>query len=137
MFQRGRLGEVPLTAATAPQYYEEPAEYVYEVSLTALQALVDQSRFVDSDADFMWMAVKGNATGDYSVRFRMPNGRYIQNAQVNADNAIGTAQFPVPVGAVAVPVPAAGRIGIDITDLSNAPNTVQLVFMGVRRYPVR
>jgi hypothetical protein len=31
-------------------------------------------------------------------------------------------------------IPAGGRIGIDIQDLSAAPNTVQLAFRGVKRY---
>jgi hypothetical protein len=30
--------------------------------------------------------------------------------------------------------PGGGRIGIDINDLSAAPNTIQLTFRGVKRY---
>jgi len=113
--------------------YEEPAVYVLEVQLSANQQRVDVPLFVDADSDFLWEALAGTSTGAYTIRVRLPNGRYMSNAAVRNANAVGTAQFPVPV-LPAVLVPAGNRIGFDLQDLSGASNTIQLVLIGRRRY---
>ncbi len=109
---------------------------MFDRTLLANQALTDLSLTIDGDSDFVLMAVKGSSTGAYNIRVRLPNARYMQSAQVQNANFVGTAQFPVPI-VPAVVIGAAGRLGIDITDTSGVQNIIQLVFVGVRRYQVR
>ncbi len=135
-YGRRGLGEAPVTLpAPEQQFHEEPFEYVFNRVLQANEELVDLAQFIDADADFVLMALKGSQTGAYEIRFQLPNGRYRSSARIRNANAVGTAQFPVPVFP-AIVLPAGGKVGIDIKDLSNAQNTVQLVFVGVKRFRV-
>jgi len=108
--------------------YDEFGIQVYDKILTANQELIDQA-----DADFIWTKLAGNSTGIYEIRFRLPGGRYMSNSRIRNANLIGTAQFGVPVYPY-VFIPAAGKIGIDIKDLSAAGNTVQICLIGWRRF---
>lgn len=130
-----RLGEVPLTAQPARHFYDEPCLQPFDRVLTASQVLNDLSQFFPKDADFIWTGLAGSQTGAYSIQLMLPNGHLMSSAQIRNANIIGTAQFPVPIFP-AVRVPAGGRIGINITDLSGSTNTVQIVFIGFLRYPI-
>jgi hypothetical protein len=128
------LGNVaPQAMPVEPRYYDEPSVYVFQRTLAANQSLTDLSQLFDGDSLFLWMGVYGSQTGAYSIRFRSPNGRYLSSALLRNVNAIGTAQFPVPIFP-ALPVPISGKIGIDITDLSGAANSVEICFAGVKRF---
>lgn len=122
-----------LGQSQSANFYEEPASYVLDLSLTAGQERLDVPLFVESDSEFIWEALAGTSTGAYQIRIRLPNGRYMSNAAVRNANAVGTAQFPVPV-IPAVTVPAGGRLGFDVRDLSGSANTVQLVLIGRKRF---
>lgn len=111
----------------------EAGFYPYQVTLTASQALTDQSVIIDSDSDFLVLALAGTQTGNYRMNFKSGNGRYVAQSQLRNANIVGTGQFPVPLPKPLL-VPARGRLGIDITDLSVASNTVELVFIGIRLY---
>lgn len=112
---------------------ERPFDYAYQVTLTALQPLSDQTLSINGDADFIIRALCGYSTGAYSIRLRDAEGRYMSSAQIRNTNLVGTRQWPTPMFPELV-VPKNSRIGIDITDLSNAGNTVELVFVGVKRF---
>jgi hypothetical protein len=120
-------------AAAASQYVEEPCFYVYQVALTANQALRDQAVPVDRDADFMLTGIHGTSTSTYTINFRLPSGRQFANTQLHNVNLVGTAAEPALVGPA--PVYAAGSVGpaLDITDTSGAGNTVEIIFSGIRR----
>ena len=131
------LGYSPVTPAAAGANnqagYDEFGIQVYDKILTANQELIDQAVIIDADADFIWTKLAGNSTGIYEIRFRLPGGRYMSNSRIRNANLIGTAQFGVPVYPY-VFIPAAGKIGIDIKDLSAAGNTVQICLIGWRRF---
>jgi hypothetical protein len=133
-FIRG-LGEVALTPPPAQAYYDEPCLEPFDRTLTGNQAVQNLAQYFSKDADFIWTGVAGSQTAAYSVKFTLPNGRELSSAQIRNANIVGTAQFPVPIFP-AVRVPAGGSIGIALTDLSGSSNTIQLVFIGFRRYPV-
>jgi hypothetical protein len=125
---------------TPPSYTEEPAAYVVNIVLTANQALQRVPVPIDRDSDFLLIGVNGTCTALYSFNVRMPSGRLYASSQINcapqgnaANNFIGTPNQPTTFG----PPPnyRAGGVGpeLDLTDLSGATNTVQLVFQGVRR----
>ncbi len=125
-----RLGEAPLPPAPpAQEFYEEPAEYVIDLSLSAGQELKDQYLQIDGDADFIWLATKGTKTGNYLLQFRLPSGRWLSNAPVRDANEVGTAQFPVPI-VPAVVLPASARLNYYVKDLSGAANAIQIVLVG-------
>jgi len=121
--------------AQTGQYSEEAGIYPYQITLTAHQSLVDQSVIIDGNSDFVLFAIYGTSTGGYTVRVRNGNSRFICSAMLQSVNFVGTAQFPVPLSKPFI-IPATGRIGIDITDTSNAANNIELCFAGIRRYQV-
>ena len=122
--------------AAGVQYHLEPAIYVYDVALLASQQLLSQPRGIDGDSDFEWLALAGTSTGTFDVNVQLASGRRIANAWVNSVNIVGTAQFPVALPVAAL-FPRSGAINIDIRDTSGAPNTVQLIFIGRKLFPVR
>jgi len=131
------LGEAAVTQdpQATQQFYDEPASYPFDVTLTANQALKDLSQFFDRDSDFYWTGLVGTQTGAYNLRLQLPSGRFLSSAPVKNTNLVGTAQFPVPIFP-AVRVPGGGKIGIEVTDTSGAGNTIQLVFIGIRRFRI-
>lgn len=148
MFPRYGLGEAPIEQQQAPPDSlfnelraeagpsEEVSYYVWKRSLTALQAAPDLAQFIDGDSDFLLTAIYGRSTSTFTLNIRDASGRLIYSAEADSRNVIGTAQFPVPLRP-ALWYPAAGKIGISITDTSNAANEVEIVFAGIRRFKTR
>lgn len=137
------LGEVNLLQEpvftdqqTQEQYYVEAGAEPFDVVLTAKEIKKDLAQYFAGDSTFLWTGLAGTQTGTYRVQFTLPDNRQLSSAPINNSNVIGTAQFPVPIWP-AVRIPAKGKIGLYIEDLSNAGNTVQIVFLGVRLYKLR
>jgi hypothetical protein len=121
---------------TSPQgapYPDQSYDIPFNITLTASQA-VQTSQIIERDADFVWRGVILNGqTGIYQVQFDI-NGWYrLSNGQVLNANLQSDPSAPYPIFPE-LTVPAGGRIGIFITDLSAAPNTIQIVFRGVKRF---
>ncbi len=116
-----------------PQFTEEPAQYIFNYTLTALQPVTRIPVNIDRDSDFMLTGINGSSTGTYTLNVRLPSGRLIGSAQVNNTNFIGAANQPTAIGPP--PIYRAGSTGpeVDLTDTSNAGNTIQIVFSGIRR----
>lgn len=116
-------------------WYDINFDNVYEVTLEADQMLRDQQMAVDTDADFCWRAFQVvSNTGSFSIRFSDSQGYYLSNGMLlSATFFVGDLAVLYPVFPEVV-IPAGGRVGIDIQDLSGAENTVQLLFRGVKRY---
>lgn len=116
----------------APDVVEAPFDYIYDVVLTANQSLVDQTVSVDVDSDFelrgVLLAVN---TGTFSMRWSDGQGYYVQSQELLDGNFSALTPYPSFPSLVIV---AGGRIGVDITDLSAAGNTIQIVFRGVKVY---
>lgn len=123
------IGEVPLTQQAQQPAYEEPHAIPYDVTLSGSQELLQQGVFIDSDGDFILKGIVGSQSGAYSIRFRLPSGRYWPNGYVKNTNLIGTAQFPVPVEPNVV-FPAGSKVAIDIKDTSGSSNTIQILLIG-------
>jgi hypothetical protein len=128
------MSSSPQTPGTpAAQFVEEPANYIFNITLSANQVLTRVPVNIDRDSDFLWTGLNGSRTGAYSLNSRLPSGRQIGSANVNDTNLVGTANQPTAIGPP--PLYRAGSTGpeLDLTDLSGAPNTIQLVFSGIRR----
>lgn len=124
-----------MTPSNQPQatYVEEPAQYIFNLTLTASQALQRVPVNIDRDSDFLWTGINGSSTGTYTLNVRLPSGRLICSQQINNTNFIGTPNVPTPIGPP--PIYRAGSTGpeLDLTDTSGQSNTLQLVFSGIRR----
>lgn len=117
-------------------YVDAAFSYVYDVVLQALQALQNQSLVTTNDADFLWAAtIISFATGAFNVRFADSTGYWISNSMVASANILGDPSSPDPLFPSLI-IPAGGRIAIDITDTSNAVNTIQIRFVGLKRYRI-
>jgi hypothetical protein len=104
-------------------------------ALTALQAIFDQVT-LDTDADFLLRAVfVASATGVFSIRWADSQNYYLANARILSTNLPGDASSPYPWMPEQY-YPAGGRIPIDLADVSNAGNTIQFIFRGVKRFRV-
>lgn len=116
-------------------YRDQCFDYLLDVVLTASQALSTQVS-INNDSDFVWRAVvNATSTGLFSVRFSDSDFYFLSNAPIVSTNLQGDAASPYPILPEIV-IPSGGRIGVDITDLSVAGNTIQLLFRGVKRYAV-
>lgn len=123
-----------VTDASPEGYTDVDFTYPYDVSLTANQKLSDQTVATTNDADFAWRAIViGLATGAFSIRFSDSQGYYLSNGFVASANIVADAASPWPVFPEII-IPAGGRIGIDIQDISGQSNTIQIAFRGVKRY---
>lgn len=119
--------------APQPVYVEEPAQYIFNITLTGSQALTNVPVNIDRDSDFLLTGINGSSTGAYSLNFRLPSGRLICNQQIRNTNFIGTANQPTAIGPP--PIYRAGSTGpqLDLTELTTSSNTLQIVFSGIRR----
>lgn len=131
-----RLGEAAITPPAQQAYYEEPAAIVLDITLSASQARNGVGVFVDGDGDFRLEAISGSSTGAYSLRFKTPREKNFPDSQARNSNLVGTAAFPFPLPAP-MTYPAGAKISFDLTDLSGASNTVQLVLIGYKLFRVR
>jgi hypothetical protein len=121
--------------ASPAGYQDQSYDYVYDVTLAANQRLQDEVA-VANDADFVLRAIVVNVnTGNFSIQISDAQWYQLSNAPVLNGNIQGDPSSPYPVFNELV-FPAGGRIAILITDISAAPNTIQILFRGVKRYRV-
>ncbi|MBK8200733.1 MAG: hypothetical protein IPK75_20545 [Acidobacteria bacterium] len=126
----------------------EPGEerfftYIYQVTLTALQVLLNQRIVTNGDADFRIKLNTRTATGGFRIRLFNNEGQYYSssgeggtNDRVRDSLIFGDGSLPF----IVVPhifIPKGGSIGFDLEDVSNANNTIQLAFSGAKVYPPR
>ena len=118
-----------------PGFYDRDCGYVYNVTLSAGQALQQQPVTIDTDSDFVLRCVAAQYTGPFAFRLIDASGSYL------SDNYIGSFVFNGNSGLSApwtvwpdMFFPAGSQIKIDITDQSGANNPIQIVFRGVKRY---
>lgn len=122
-------------ADSSPEgFVDVPFNYTYNNTLTALQAL-NQEVVSIFNADFVWRGLIFSATGLFSVQFQDGYGYYLSTGQIFSSNMANTPGDPWPVFPE-VFYPAGGRVYLNITDLSNAQNVIQLLFVGVNRYKI-
>ncbi len=119
--------------ASPPGCLDVSFNYVYPISLTALQTLTGQTVSILPDADFVWRGLLFTSTGTFSVRFQDGQQYYISSDFVFSQCLSNEAGDPFPVFPE-VFYPAGGRIVLDIQDTSNAGNTGQIIFVGANRY---
>jgi hypothetical protein len=137
--QGGRPFQCPNCGGTGvnQQVFRVPFDYVWpSIVLTALQKGLPATLQIDQDSDFEWIWVVGDRTGAYSIQLRDGStGRTLSNNAVNDDNFAGTAQLPFPLVEPYL-IARSTVMTASVNDLSNAGNTIQLVFRGYKLFPV-
>ena len=124
-----------LLDASPAGYADIAYDYVYDVALTANQILLDQQP-LDNDADFVLRGIGVNYyTGAFAVRWADSTSYWFSNARIYYLNIINSAASPYPIWPEII-MPAGGRIMIDLQDYSAAPNTIEIVFRGIKRFKV-
>ena len=129
------VGVQGVNDASPDGYYDASFSYVYNVALSASQELIGQTVSIFSEADFCFRGLIFTSTGLFGVRFQDGQGYYMDSGFVYSTNYPNNPGDPFP-WLPEVVYPASGRIWIDIEDLSAAPNTVQIVFVGANRWKV-
>jgi hypothetical protein len=119
----------------APEgYVDVPFIVPFDTVLTASQDNPNLAQVVPTDADFIWRATIANVqTGEYSFQFADSQGYQFSSGLVHRINLSATAIAPSANGHEII-IPAGGQIGIHLKDLSAAGNTIQILFLGVKRY---
>ncbi len=120
----------------SPQGYQDvDFGYVHDAVLTALLRRVDQIP-IHNDSDFAWRGIVINvATGPFTVRFSDSQWYFLSSGPILSANLQGDASSPYVIFPELV-IPAGGRVDVELTDTSGAPNTIQLLLRGVKRYRV-
>jgi len=120
--------------ATPEGYVDVDFKIPFDITLTAFQELPNLARDVPTDADFIWRATIANLqTGAYSVKFKDSQGYEFSNGLIHYINLSASAIAP-SVNGHEIVIPAGGQIGIHILDLSGFGNTIEILFLGVKRY---
>jgi hypothetical protein len=124
----------PSASANQPQYVEEPVVYVFLIALNALQALQRVPVPIDRDSDFLWTGLNGSSTGSYTLNITLPSGRYLCSSNIQNGNLVSpAANQPSAIGPPAIYRAGSSGPMLDLTDTSNAGNTIELAFSGIRR----
>jgi hypothetical protein len=121
-------------------YEDRPFEYVYNPptgALTALQIINPDSLAIQTDADF-WLAgwYLSQYTGSFQLQLLDSTGYQLQSGLINSAAISQVASDPT-VLSPAHPFPAGSKIQIIIQDLSDAPNALQIVFKGWKRFRIQ
>jgi hypothetical protein len=121
----------PPSAPVAPEFIDVPYEYSYSTILGPHETLRDDFIFIRADADFLMQGIAiGRCSAPFLFRLADSEGRYLSHSLINSDYLAGV-PFPlVP----SLKFPAAGRIGIDVTETSGVENGIEIRFQGVKRY---
>lgn len=113
--------------------------YPYDVTLNpnalaAGQTLSDVIK-TNTDADFHMTAIVINVQTSiqYSFRLNVNGVYYLSSGQILAANLAGDPSAPPPVLGKFV-IPRGADLNIDLTDLSGAANTIEILFRGIKKY---
>lgn len=108
----------------------EPYFNVFSFTLTASQALNNQAADLKLPWDFYVYGIARQSTGTFSFLLKGSGGGvFFGNAQVRSD-ALWSANEPVLWLRRPFKIAALASLSIDLTDLSAAGNTGQIIFVG-------
>lgn len=122
----------PLQGIAAPRGGDS-ADYVVDVVLSAneqRQVTID----IDPASNFFARAVLVPAqTGSFKFRWADSQQYWSSNARVDSRAYSSDPAAPTPIFPE-MPIPANGRILLDLEDTSAAGNSIQLVFRGAKQF---
>jgi hypothetical protein len=121
---------IPKTNGKRTGWFQLVTDKVLTASEGPTQVLVK----VDADADFLVRKLVATSTGAFTAKLADAgtNDYWSDQAQDNA-NLFGTAQYPLILPKPKL-VKAMGSLLVEMTDLSVASNTIQIVAEGIKVY---
>lgn len=115
-------------------FVDRPFWYTYDKTLTALQAVQSDSVPIQTDSEFYLRGIFVSAsTGSFTFRFSDSNNYYFSDTQLSSLSYSTFAGQPTII-LPEVWYPPGSKLSIDITDTSNAGNTIEIIFLGIKRY---
>lgn len=136
-----RLGSSPYASPAANgireaawKYEPKAFDYVFDITLGASQTGSFQQG-IHTDSDFAWRGLVINSTGAFSVQFSDSDWFDLSSGQLLSNVIQGDPSSPYPIFPEII-IPAGGRIGMEVTELSGAQNVIQFLFRGAKRFPV-
>lgn len=120
-------------------FVDQAFTYVYDVTLTASQALTGAVVSLDRDADFLLEALQlvKCTSGNFTFKLYDNQGQQFSNAPLYGGVLqSGSSFIPFPFIPARI-FAAGGSIKLDLTDYSGASNTIQLAFRGIKRKALR
>jgi hypothetical protein len=123
-------------AATARAYYEEDEDpgFLEAAGRDRQPGRPGRSTWTRRTIS-SFSASPASSDGAYQVNFKDPGKREIYSSPASNVNAVGTGQFPVP-WLHGMTYPAGGQIGITLINKNGGTNNVELILIGVARYPI-
>lgn len=110
-------------------------KYAMPPTQVAGNAVLNTAIVINADADFQAIWLIANSTGAFNCIFSDGStGRQFMSTAVRNTNLFGTAQNPFPMLPPYV-FKRQGSIILQLTDVSGAPNTIQVVFSGKKIFP--
>lgn len=108
--------------------------YPYDKTLLASTGISDTIK-TNTDADFHMTAIIINVYTSIKFSFRLNvNGvYYLSSSQILAANLNGDPSAPTPVMGKFI-IPRGADLNIDLTELSGADNSIELLFRGMKLY---
>jgi hypothetical protein len=112
----------------------EPHWYVhyYEIAVAANQTISRYPLLIDTDADFMWRALKGSMDFQFTLQFYDPYNNKLAFGVDLAENLLSIAQpglfWPE------VSCPRGSVIQVDITEYTGVAGMLKLCLMGIKIY---
>ena len=120
-------------------YEPRPFTYIYNPpnnELTALQELTNDSVQIDVDSDFRLFAwYIALYTGEFEIQIADSTGYYLFSGFMNSGAISQSSAIPT-IFSPAHPLPAGGKIVININDLSDGTNPLQIAFVGEKLFRV-
>lgn len=117
-------------------WHDEPFDYFYSISATALQVQNGIPLPMESDADFYWRAISGRvATGSglLKLKFNDAFGNQLSSGFVLQDGELGVAPNARPILPEVV-CPMYSTLSLDVQEYGNNTVTTQIVLRGVKRF---
>ena len=125
------------------QFYFRSYKYFGDFTLTALQVLTGQTIALKGQEQyFAIMRLMSVSTGSFRASLYTSSSERYQSStlqgttdRVRGECMFGTASRPA-VLPVPIVIPGSSTIQLDLEDVSNAGNTLHLVFEGARLFPL-
>ncbi len=126
--------QLPAPSDNQPQYVEEAAVVVFEITLSGNQHLTRVPVPIDRDSDFLWTGLNGSEDGAYTLNPTLPSGRYMCTSEIQNGNLVSPdANQPTAIGPPALYRAGSSGPLLDLTDTSGNTNVITLAFSGLRR----
>lgn len=119
---------------------DQSFDYPFDLVMASGANLPNEGIRTDTDSDFLLLGLVINdfTSNLFTLQFKDSNGNYFSGKPLLAQNYMGQGSAPYIFPGLPRIFPPGSSLGIQITNLSGAQNTVQLAFRGLKRFvPLR